>query len=56
MVCEYLSTAELLHWMTKMAPIVSEAERAAGKLTQFTQVETVLNCTKCVSMENNSTQ
>ena len=30
---------------------VSEADRSAGELTQFTQVETVSNCTNCVLME-----
>jgi len=30
---------------------VSEADRSAGELTQFTQVETVSNCINCVLME-----
>ena len=33
----------------KMATTVSEAERSAGELTQFTQAETVSNCTNCVN-------
>jgi len=34
-----------------MATTVSEAEKSAGELMQFTQVETILNCTNCVLME-----
>jgi hypothetical protein len=34
-----------------MAMTVSEAERSAGELTQFTQVKTVLNCSNCMSIE-----
>jgi Zn-finger protein len=34
-----------------MAMSVSEVERSADELMQFTQGETVLNCTNCVLME-----